>query len=576
MPITRRTFLSLPAAAIAGPVRFDFSWPYHISNYVVARGNTHVHTIVSNAAADRAIIEAYLKSVRKVLKVDPDHLYAEDIDATVARANRLGLNFLVTQDHGEKLSDAHYLRQGSFHGRPYAPLAWTNSPTGVGGEYLSGFVAYRGFEWTQGGLFSTRPLGKARTGVINHVGVFGAPNLTGVTLRPSATGTLTPDFPSLCRWLATHEPGKVIASFNHPSYGDNQFGDFTVAPEFEGAKAYLRMIELGSGADFLYEGIGDNEKHYIRALQHGWRVMPTVGIDNWGKLTPAARDRHVAVWMTGFFGPNGTFFDALASCHGYGSEIRDLVVQFGLTGAHGDPAEREASEVLMGQLATPCAAGHPLKAFWQLGTTSPTRFSEISIVAVLPSRTESIPVYETKGVMQLALPSDVIGYYLKGTATGGRRFITAPVFIVHRNTELKREIATDEFGTIRAKLTGFRIDDNASPPVLLNWVPPCLELNWEDTNPDWLIEVEWQVPGDMPGSEIIDYVDLDKRYRRLFDPHYQKIEAPLERFGDYRIVVSVQMRIRSSTKRTVMTIPFRVQNQPLHYIPDRLRIFRSL
>lgn len=198
------------------------------------------------------------------------------------------------------------------------------------------------------------------------------------------------------------------------------------------------------------------------------------------------------------------------------------------------------------------------------------------MVTVLPQSTDFIELESHQGAVDLPFDRSAICYYLKGTAADGRRFITAPVFIIHRNIEHVTQAQTEPFGTLRAKLTGFRLEDNTSLPVLLNWVPPALELTWERAHPDWLIEVIWEVPSDRPSYQTLDYSDLDKRRALMFDRHYHKKEVPLERFGDYRITISVGERIRRSSTKLVFSLPFQVTNQPLRYIPDRLRIFRSL
>ena len=145
-----------------------------------------------------------------------------------------------------------------------------------------------------------------------HVNVYGA----GVMPTDAELAEMDASSPtSLYDWLALH-PG-AVAQWNHPAWKSREFDGF--AGLTVERRAVMGAIEIVN-ADFSYEA------SYARALDRGWRIMPT-----------ANSDTHRADWISGYrprtvllateLTPDA-LVEALAARRGYATTVPDLRVGF--------------------------------------------------------------------------------------------------------------------------------------------------------------------------------------------------------------------------------------------------------
>lgn len=540
------------------------------NGFKVARGTIHVHSINSNQAV----------SIPKGKIKDPDHLFAEDYEATHKRASKLGLNFLFYQDHGEKMSLGAWYRLGN--------LERDKKRLGVSGL---NWIA-RGFEWTQGSLVDLKSIpGKARKGLINHVGVFGTEDFTGTSVGQTTGMQTTPDLHSLYRWILAHQSGKMFCSFNHPGYGDNHFNDFEISAGVERLVDYFRLIEVGSGSSIFYEGIAELEKHYIKALQKGWRVMPAIGVDNPGKLThPYARKRHTAYWLREIplsVGDIESLFKSVNSCFGYASEDADVVVEFWLSGVHNSIDYDSYSDYgdrrelgLMGKAGLYYCQVYPTTVHWQIYEEGKGEgWKEIKLVRVAKDRTVEQLLGRTLGTLELNPDSNDLCYYLKGVQLDGDRFISAPLWMIHRKKVAEGSGFDPWLGAIRWQMHSVAVDTKNGLPVLLP-IQPQLRLTFARFNipDDRELKVEWERPtrtgetypaasgNPIEKSSVTIFPGDNKDNCRGRFPHLDDgIGAPpIDMTTDtlYQATLLAQPRFFANREKIVLTIRFYVRPNP--------------
>ncbi|HEX5553989.1 MAG TPA: hypothetical protein VFX43_12160 [Chitinophagaceae bacterium] len=236
--------------------------------YHIYAGNTHAHTIFSMSHGAQYIhkpgYKHYMRtdsagvsvSINTVLR--PDWYKRQGLPSAhyaLARAN--GYDFYITTDHSQ---------EAGFH--PTSPIsaAWLATGHAASVATDSGFVAIRGFEYSE----NNGPGAKGHINVIN----------TATYLNALESGI---DIPYLYRWLDTvsaNGDGPVVASFNHP--GARQYDDWN----YRDGKItdIITMLEvINSDTHIHYQG-------FINALDKGWKVSPVCGNDNHG-LSGITRQR---------------------------------------------------------------------------------------------------------------------------------------------------------------------------------------------------------------------------------------------------------------------------------------------
>lgn len=172
--------------------------------------------------------------------------------AHFAAARAAGFDWYVTTDHSQ---EAAFFPPG-----PDNPQ-WHLSKGQAAAATRDRFVGLAGFEYSE----NDGPGGTGHVNVIN---------------TDDISNALTPgvDLAAFYRWLARAKPngtGPIVATFNHPSADSHaHFTGRTPA-----ATDIITMLEVVNGNGRVhYEG-------FIAALDAGWKVSPTVGLDNHG-LTP--------------------------------------------------------------------------------------------------------------------------------------------------------------------------------------------------------------------------------------------------------------------------------------------------
>jgi len=450
---------------------------------LLSRGNSHVHTNLVNDQSLRRIQESYLRHVLHVIgKLDPDHLWAEDPWLTRQRAYQLPLDFFLVQDHDSKITPGYWSLVGE--------LAAKYKTRRLEGRRCD---VIRGDEWTQGGMIQLKPVPhKAREGEINHIGVFGSTQFPGFSVSQAAAeagiGVITPDLRSLYSWLLTQPAQSLMCSFNHPSYGSSQFNDFAIPPGMERLVDYFDLIEVGSGSAGFYEGISKLEPFAQRAWQKGWRAMPTMGVDNFGKLSYRyARKHHLALWhlkrsrpFTLFATVLDDLTQAIKRRAGYASEDDDLTVKFWASVEHPDTGEVDLQYTPMGSACLPCYSDFP-HFFWKVTETKPEQWKRFELVALKHKTIEAYQVEFGQGretSVGVTPSSETIGYYLRGEQLDGDRFMTSPVWIRHRSIVETQSSDHPYWGTLKLELGGVKLGGRPDTIVLAN-TRPFANFSWQ-------------------------------------------------------------------------------------------------
>jgi hypothetical protein len=247
----------------------------------VYRGNTHSHTTYTSSHG--------LKP--------PDNGPPNEHHA---RAKAAGFDFYVTTDHSQEVA---------FEPTGVNNPAWVDTKRAAAEASDPTYLGLAGFEHSEnnGG---PNP-GQGHINVIN----------SNAYLDALEKGI---DLPFLYRWLATAAPNgsglPVVASFNHPGVGQyREYGYRTDA-----VTDIITMIELINGARTSYES------SYREANNYGWKVAPTVGLDNhafWGITNLDAR---VGVLATGR--TKAEILDAMKNRRTFASYDRNLTLRYTANG----------------------------------------------------------------------------------------------------------------------------------------------------------------------------------------------------------------------------------------------------
>ncbi|HEY3266560.1 MAG TPA: hypothetical protein VGM37_06515, partial [Armatimonadota bacterium] len=263
-------------------------------DYVPLRANLHVHTYYSYKTLDPTF----------------DHYECKSPTEEMAEGAAVGLNVVGFSDHGNRLSAAEWAEEGTI-ARPGGP------------------IALRGFEWTPSA---------------DHCNVFGAtaPSNPDTGDLESACQTTGSSVSDLFRWLkkTAVDPshGTIVAQFNHISNYKSSgalFNNFTWDAD---ADPFFCLAEIGYPPNpfhepALYHSASESEGDWRIALQNGWHVAPSIGIDNQFGIGDAAVNRCTGLWLNPAVG--GTerqqVMEALHARRVYASEARHARLKFRFT-----------------------------------------------------------------------------------------------------------------------------------------------------------------------------------------------------------------------------------------------------
>lgn len=348
---------------VAVPVHCsDGSWSVNGQTYTCYRANLHVHTLWS--ASKHGERDYDLSPIDR----EWDHARCPEPDALLAHAAGIRYDIIGFSDHCLQIDPWEWgvLGWEGFPAKTILGCAGTNYPSAreAGGRAV---LAIAGFEWTpsDSGPFARASEFAKNTG---HVNVFypadhAARNLGDVgpattgkypvlyarnqkwgAVRFGECGTTStwaqscPDLPSLYTAMVSHaerSPNVApVAQFNHSAamnqgemfYGGH-FDNFRYS---EAASNLFRLFEMAitSVAPSKMAGcaFGDCEPLYQEALRAGWRLAPTIGMDNADEDLPGPREGYTGVWARGLSVTD--VFDAMRSCRVFATQIPGLALQF--------------------------------------------------------------------------------------------------------------------------------------------------------------------------------------------------------------------------------------------------------
>lgn len=234
------------------------------------------------------------------------HTAVSDGTGTVAEAYSQassveGLDFFAVTDHSDSFDHAN---DGSIRANGSAvSVQWAEGKQAAAAATCERFVGIFGYEMSWG---EDKALG--------HIGTFRTPGWQAAT-QPDF-GTLNAYYQAL-----SSVPG-AIGQFNHPSAAYGEFRGFRdYDPVYDGAMQLLE-IEGENGQSYYSQ--------YIRALDAGWHVAPTVGQNNHnGSFGTAGRSR------TGVLADRLTeesLYEALKNRRVYATQDPDLRIDYRLNG----------------------------------------------------------------------------------------------------------------------------------------------------------------------------------------------------------------------------------------------------
>lgn len=221
------------------------------STFNVYRGNTHAHTTYTSSHGE----------------VPPANGPPSEHHA---HAKAAGFNFYVTTDHSQEVA---------FNPTSATNPAWVDTKNAAAAATDGTYVGLAGYEHSEnnGG---TNP-GNGHINVINTNGYLDALE-SGV------------DLPYLYNWLTTTAPNgsgmPIVASFNHPD--TNQYNNWAYRTDYPGITDIICLLEVIAGAD------SNKEASYRAANNAGWKVAPTVALDNHGFWGITNHDARVGVLAT--------------------------------------------------------------------------------------------------------------------------------------------------------------------------------------------------------------------------------------------------------------------------------------
>ncbi|WP_437369915.1 hypothetical protein [Maribacter litoralis] len=240
----------------------EFEKPF--KNLKAFNGNTHAHTIFSYSHGSHLERPDDFSKEKgdKMLYVDSLHLsrpnkalLKEDWDSFQGlpevhyqEAKKADYDFYFVTDHSQ---------EEAFFPDSKNNTAWTLATKQAEIATDTNFSAIMGVEHSENDSYKTRV----------HLNVIGPSSYVNA-LRPGV------DIPYLYDWLKNNPINKntgnpVVVQFNHPK--KNQFNDFVYRDD--DLIDIITQIEVINNTSIHYEG-------FIEALENGWKVSPTAGLDN--------------------------------------------------------------------------------------------------------------------------------------------------------------------------------------------------------------------------------------------------------------------------------------------------------
>ena len=184
------------------------------------------------------------------MKLRPDWQQFQGSPATHFRmAKDAGFDFYAVTDHSQ---EAAFSPLG-----PDSPQ-WLLTKQQAEAATSKDFVAIAGFEYSEND-------GPGGTG---HINVFNTDDVKNALARGM-------DLTAFYQWIATAKPngkGPVVASFNHPNA--HSYADF--AGRTAAATDIITLLEVINSNWHIHE------EAFVAALDAGWKVAPTSGLDNHG------------------------------------------------------------------------------------------------------------------------------------------------------------------------------------------------------------------------------------------------------------------------------------------------------
>lgn len=292
-----------------------------------------------------------------------------------------GLDFFAVTDHSDSFDNAgsgNITQDGAS-----VSAAWAAGKQTAASVTNDRFVGMFGYEMTW-------PSEKK----VGHINTFATPGWQ--TPWQSGMDTLA----DYCAALAK-APGQV-SQFNHPGLFSGDFGGFEDYDPVCDACIQLFQLE-GEGGESFYD-------YYIRALDKGWHVAPTVGQDNhhgsWGD-EGLSRTGVLAKELT-----EEALYQAMAARRVYATEDPDFYVDYRLNGN------------LMGSVM---GAAEGLEASVTLFDPTDESDAQVEVIgmggAVLASGST------TDGTLALSVPEGSPYYFLYITQSDGDAAVTAPVWV---------------------------------------------------------------------------------------------------------------------------------------------------
>ena len=249
-----------------------------------------------------------------------DHNNSPEAPDLVTEAAGYHLDFLAITDHAEAVTRQEW--DANATAAAHAP---------------AGLLAMRGFEWTH----------VTATFQGEHVNVFGTVEQVKASQEEGveACGNTLPTTPQLYNWLTTAQSlydAPVVAQFNHLAMPGPHFSDFAPPPSST-VRDIVALAELAvtrprtppqrveplalTWKPFPFN-IRDGEVLWRRALEHGWRVAPTLNADNDGCFEPSARRFHTGIFLEpGAAVTRQSVLKALAARRTFASQDADAEIQ---------------------------------------------------------------------------------------------------------------------------------------------------------------------------------------------------------------------------------------------------------
>jgi hypothetical protein len=338
----------------------DGTWSVNGNTYTCYRASFHVHTRWSGPK------EGEHNYKDDALKWGWDHRTCPEPDDVLRRARGLGYDVIGFSDHDRQIDPWEWGILGWEPGRTILgcagvtrypllvpPLLGAGNPPSATDQPAELGIA--GFEWTPGGD-------------VGHVNVFypadhAARDVSGSTARKIgqypvlyaerdlwgvdrfnernetfwfaySCATLEALYQRLDKVAQAYPGSEPIAQFNHPAARNPASGKLVYGGHFnnfrfdETASQYFRLFEMAytwaSNCDFE-----DGEPLYGDALRKGWRLAPSIGMDNGDEDLPSPAEGHTAVWASSL--TVDSVLEAIRSCRVFATQVPDLSLQFTAT-----------------------------------------------------------------------------------------------------------------------------------------------------------------------------------------------------------------------------------------------------